>query len=73
MSGEYASTTGYQQTRTMSASASGGLWEWVEVTVGFRVVAAADTDLVFGMLNEEWGLIIAILAVLCIVTLAVSL
>ena len=68
---EYASTTGYQQTRTMSASASGGL-----VGVGggdgwLQSVAAADTDLVFGMLNEEWGLIIAILAVLCIVTLAV--
>ena len=34
-------------------------------------VAAGDTDLVFGMLCEEWGLIIAALAVLSIVTLAV--
>ena len=25
-------------------------------------IAAADTDLVFGMLCEEWGLIIALLA-----------
>jgi len=34
-------------------------------------VPAADTDLVFGMLCEEWGLIIAVLAVCCILTLAV--
>ncbi len=63
--------SGYQQTRTMSAAASGGL---VGVGPGegwHHNVAAADTDLVFGMLCEEWGLIIAILAVLSIVTLAV--
>ena len=33
-------------------------------------IAAADTDLVFGMLCEEWGLVIAVLAVLSIVVLA---
>ncbi|WP_341480921.1 FtsW/RodA/SpoVE family cell cycle protein [Lawsonibacter celer] len=62
---------GYQQARTMSAAASGGL---VGVGPGegwLHNVAAGDTDLVFGMLCEEWGLIIAILAVLSIVTLAV--
>ena len=32
---------------------------------------AADTDRVFGVLIEEWGLIIAVLAVLSIVTLSV--
>lgn len=68
---EYASTTGYQQTRTMSAAASGGL-----VGVGggegwLHAVAASETDLVFGVLSEEWGLLIAVLAVLCILTLAV--
>lgn len=63
--------TGFQQTRTMSASASGGM---VGVGAGegwLEGVAAADTDMVFGMLIEEWGLIIAILAVLSIVTLSV--
>ena len=68
---EYASSGGYQQTRTMSAAASGGL---VGVGAGegwLHRVAAADTDLVFGMLCEEWGLIIGVLSVLCIVTLAV--
>ena len=34
-------------------------------------VAAADTDLVFGILCEEWGLIIALLAAGAITTLAV--
>lgn len=68
---QFASTTGYQQTRTMSAAASGGL---IGVGPGkgwLHNVAAADTDLVFGMLCEEWGLVIAALSVLCIVTLAV--
>ncbi len=67
---QYASEGGFQQTRTMSAAASGGL---VGVGPGrgwlYRV-PAADTDLVFGMLCEEWGLIIAVLAVCCILTLA---
>ena len=68
---EQASSGGYQQVRTMSAAASGGL---VGVGAGqgwLHNVAAADTDLVFGMLCEEWGLIIGVLAVLSIVTLAV--
>lgn len=61
---------GFQQSRTMSAAASGGL---VGVGAGegwLEGVAAADTDMVFGMLIEEWGLIIAVLAVLSIVTLS---
>lgn len=68
---ENASAAGYQQTRTMSAAASGGL-----IGVGggrgwLTNVAAADTDLVFGVLCEEWGLIIALLSVCAIVTLGV--
>ncbi len=61
---------GYQQSRTLSAAASGGL-----VGVGggngwLSELPAADTDMVFGILIEEWGLIIAALAVLSIVTLS---
>lgn len=33
-------------------------------------VAASDTDLVFAFVSEEWGLILAILMVACIVILA---
>lgn len=68
---EAASTTGYQQTRTMSAAASGGLVGMGSGNGWLHNVAAADTDLVFGMLCEEWGLLIAVLAVASIVTLAV--
>ena len=67
---EAASGIGYQQTRTMSAAASGGLLGMGGGKGWLRRVAAADTDLVFGMLCEEWGLIIAVLAVLSIITLA---
>lgn len=68
---ENASGSGYQQVRTMCAAASGGL---IGVGAGggwLKNVAAADTDLVFGMLCEEWGLLIALLAVACVVTLSV--
>lgn len=34
-------------------------------------VVAADTDLVFTILSEEWGLIIAVLALISIITLGV--
>lgn len=67
---EAASTTGYQQTRTMSAAASGGLLGMGAGNGWLHNVAAADTDLVFGMLCEEWGLLIAVLAVSAIITLA---
>lgn len=68
---EFVDAAGYQQSRAMSAAASGGL---VGVGAGegwLEGVAAADTDMVFCVLVEEWGLIIAVLAVACIVTLAV--
>ena len=68
---EFADTTGYQQTRTMTAAASGGL---VGVGSGkgwLTDVPASETDLVFGLLIEEWGLIIAVLAVLSIITLSI--
>ena len=67
---EAASTTGYQQTRTMSAAASGGLIGMGAGNGWLHRIPAADTDLVFGMLCEEWGLLIALLAVWSIITLA---
>lgn len=68
---EDASGMGYQQVRTMSASASGGL---IGVGAGngwLHNIAASNTDLVFGILCEEWGLIIALLAVAIIVVLSI--
>lgn len=68
---DFADDLGFQQTRTMSAAASGGL---VGVGAGggwLKNIPASETDLVFGFLAEEWGLIIAVLAVLSIITLAI--
>jgi len=62
--------TGFQQTHSLTAAASGGL-VGVGAGNGWLGVTAADTDMVFCKVCEEWGLIIAVLAVLCIVTLAV--
>lgn len=68
---EFPLEGGYQQVRAMSASASGGL---IGVGAGngwLREVAAADTDLVFAFLCEEWGLIISLLVVAGIIAMVV--
>ena len=68
---QFANSAGYQQTRTMIAAASGGLLG-VGGGRGFLSnIAAADTDLVFGLLCEEWGLLLALTAVLLIVSIAI--
>lgn len=61
---------GYQQTRALSAAASGGLFGVGAGEGWLHDVFAADTDMVFAMLCEELGLLIAVLAVLAIVVLA---
>ena len=68
---EDASGMGYQQVRTMSAAASGGLIGVGPGTGWLHNVAAANTDLVFGVLCEEWGLIIALLSVAIIISLSI--
>lgn len=68
---EDPSGSGFQQARTMSAIASGGMPGVGAGNGWFHTTFAADTDLVFGLLSEEWGFIIAVLAVLCIVTLGI--
>jgi cell division protein FtsW (lipid II flippase) len=62
---------GFQQTRAMSAAASGGLFGVGPGSGWLKYVFAADTDLVFGMTCEELGLIIAVTSVLAITALAV--
>jgi cell division protein FtsW len=68
---EYADAGGFQQTRTMTAGVSGGLLGVGSGEGWLHNVFAADTDLVFGILCEEWGLIIAVLAVLSIFAMGV--
>lgn len=68
---EFADSSGYQQTRTMSAAASGGLVGCGAGNGWLKSVAASETDLVFGFVAEEWGLIIAILTVIAILALSI--
>ena len=62
---------GYQQTRTMSFGAGGGLLGLGAGNGSLKYVGASNTDLVFGFVMEEWGFIIAVLLVLCIATLSI--
>jgi len=68
---DFPDAGGFQQVRGMSGSASGGLLGLGAGNGWVHNLFAADTDLVFTILSEEWGLIIAILAVLSIVTLGI--
>jgi len=68
---EYANSSGYQQTRTMIAAANGGLFGVGGSNGYLSDVAAADTDLVFGLICEEWGLVIGLLVVFIIIFFAV--
>lgn len=68
---EYADSIGYQQTRTMIAVASGGLLGVGGGNGKLLQIGAADTDLVFGVLCEEWGFIIGLTVILSIVFLPI--
>ncbi len=62
----FADSTGFQQTRTLSALASGGLFGKDPSDVFLKNIGAANTDLVFGVVGEEFGLLLALGAVVCI-------
>ncbi len=61
---DFMDTTGYQQTRVLIYSASGGLFGLGIGEGKLRDVYAASTDLVFGLICEEMGLIIGIAVLL---------
>ncbi len=58
--------TGYQQTQALMCIASGGLFGLGAGNGWLRKVFAADSDIVFATICEEWGLVMAILLVLCV-------
>ena len=58
---EYANAKGYQQTRVLTYSVSGGLLGLGIGNGHLRDVFAATEDLIFGVLCEEWGMLIAFL------------
>ena len=61
---------GYQQTRAIMCLASGGLFGLGAGRGLLKKVFAADSDLAFATVSEEWGLIMGCLTVLCIVAFA---
>lgn len=67
---DFIDTTGYQQTRVLIYSASGGLFG-LGIGEGYlRDVYAASTDLVFGLICEEMGLIIGLAVLLSFAAIA---
>lgn len=66
---EFTQTTGYQQSRTMSAIASGGLFGTGVKPAWLHTLGAANTDLVFGVVGEAFGLLIALCCVAAVVVL----
>lgn len=67
---EYAATSGYQQTRSMSVISSGGMFGMGGGEGWLKWIPASDTDLVFAFISEEWGLIIGFLALISLVLMA---
>jgi cell division protein FtsW (lipid II flippase) len=61
---------GYQQTRTMASAASGGFFGLGAGKGWLKNVVASDTDMVFGFVSEEMGLIIGLAAVAGLIILA---
>lgn len=68
---EYAQAEGYQQTHVLTFIASGGLFG-VGIGNGFlKQVAASESDLVFGLVAEEMGIIVAITLALSVALLVI--
>ena len=61
--------SGYQQTQAIMCIASGGLFGLGPGNGYLQKVFAADSDIVFATISEEWGLLVAVQMVLAISTL----
>ena len=68
---EHINDTGYQQTRVLTYAASGGLLGLGLGKGCLKYIFAAPSDLVFGMLCEEWGLILAVIILFSIAFLGI--
>lgn len=67
---EHAQDTAYQQARTLTYMASGGLCG-VGVGNGYlKYIGASESDLVFGLLSEEMGVIVSFSIAFALVALA---
>jgi len=62
---------GYQQTRALMCMASGGFLGLGAGNGWMKNVFAADSDMAVATVTEEWGLIILLLMILCVVSLGI--
>ena len=60
---------GYQQTRALMCIASGGLLGLGPGRGYLKRVFAADSDIAFATISEEWGLIMAVMMIMCVLVL----
>ena len=58
---------GYQQTQALMCIASGGILGLGPGQGWMKKIFAADSDVAFATISEEWGLMMAVMMVLCIV------
>ena len=61
---------GYQQVRGLMCTAAGGFWGLGAGNGWMKRMFASDTDVVFATISEEWGILMAVMAVLAVVGLA---
>ena len=64
-------TTGYQQTNALMCIAAGGFFGLGIGQGWMKNLFAADSDVVFATIAEEWGLLMALLPILCILVLGI--
>ena len=67
---EDPSDSGYQQTQALMCLAAGGLFGLGAGNGQLKYVFAADSDIVFATVCEEWGLIVGVLCVLSVLCIA---
>ena len=62
---------GYQQTRALMCIAAGGVFGLGAGSGWMKNLFAADSDMVIATISEEWGLLVMIMAILCIIVLGI--
>ncbi len=60
---------GFQQTRALMCIASGGLFGLGAGNGKMYKIFAADSDVVFATISEEWGLLVAVMLVACVIAM----
>ncbi len=61
---------GYQQTRSLMCMAAGGLLGMGAGQGKMKHIFAADSDMVFATISEEWGLLLGLMMIAAVVVLA---